>query len=307
MIPKIIHQIWTQGIDKVPAKYHSYINGWKSLDKYGYTYKCWDDDSIKEIISLFDISLIEIYNYFNLPQQRSDLGRYIIIYLFGGFYVDIDIEPTGKSLNSLLDYNFIISKNEYYIRQSFFGSVSKNELLFEAINHIKNNYRRKFYEIFDVLFVERTTGGIISSLINNKYHKENKVNYIEKEKVYICESIDDCQIDKNEKELIAIIHFEKSWNILKYIHRFILFYKYIIFLTSIFLLSIIFSSCKNDLINYLCLLKNVIKIMIILTLFYITLYLIVYGNFSRDGLFYLVLLLTCYLSLSKKCDKCNII
>jgi squalene-hopene/tetraprenyl-beta-curcumene cyclase len=122
MIPKIIHQIWTQGIDKVPAKYHSYINGWKSLDKYGYTYKCWDDDSIKEIISLFDISLIEIYNYFNLPQQRSDLGRYIIIYLFGGFYVDIDIEPTGKSLNSLLDYNFIISKNEYYIRQSFFIS-----------------------------------------------------------------------------------------------------------------------------------------------------------------------------------------
>jgi mannosyltransferase OCH1-like enzyme len=94
MIPKIIHQIWTQGCDKIPEKYKSYINGWKSLEKDGYLYKCWDDESIERLIEVFDKSLINIYKYFDLPQQRSDLGRYIIIYI-----INIDNIPALINFN----------------------------------------------------------------------------------------------------------------------------------------------------------------------------------------------------------------
>lgn len=303
MIPKLIHQIWTQGCEKIPIKYHNYIEGWKDLSKYGYTYYCWDDNSLKKVIKEFDPELVSIYDYFILPQQRSDLGRYIIIYLYGGFYIDIDIEPTGLSLDSILNSKFVISKNEYYIRQSFFGSVPKNIILSESIQHIKTNYERRFYEIFDLLFVERTTGGIISSLIKNKYEKE--VTYISQDKVYICESIDDCVVNKNG-ELIAMIHFEKSWNILKYIHRFLIFYSYSILVTSIFLIFIIYSSCNNNIIDYLCSLKKFIILLLVFNIIYIFLNIVIKGTIQRDSILYIFLLGFSYYSLIQKCNKCQL-
>jgi mannosyltransferase OCH1-like enzyme len=299
MIPKIIHQIWTQGCDKVPEKYRKYQDKWKN--KSGYKYICWDDKSIKELIKKFDKSLLEVYNYFELPQQRSDLGRYIILYLFGGFYIDIDIEAGDKSLDEIIYNDFIIARNDYYIRQSFFGSIPKHIILSRAIEHIRKNYQRRFYEVFDVLFVERTTGGIISKLIKEDFG--DSVSYIKPDSVYICESIDDCRMNNN---LIAMIHFEKSWNLLKYLHRFLVFYKYIMILTSIFLILVVFTSCRNKFINYLCTLKNLIILLMITTMIYIVFDFIKNNKLSRDGLVYLGLLIVSYISLSKKCNICTI-
>ena len=152
-IPKIIHQIWTQGCDKIPEKYHKYIDGWKSIKDY--QYMCWSDDTIKELLRNYDESLIQVYDYFTLPQQRSDFGRCLLLYLFGGFYIDIDIEAGNLSLDSLLEKgDFVISSGGEYanvVMIGFMGSVPNNPIFKDAIDHIRKSYKREFYEIIDMM------------------------------------------------------------------------------------------------------------------------------------------------------------
>ena len=123
-IPKIIHQIWTQGCDKVPDKYKPYIEKWKSFKKYGYEYKCWDDESIIKDMKKNEPDLIHVYKYFDLPQQRSDVGRYYVIYRYGGIYSDIDIEP-----HNILVIEDIIRKNELMTAQDRFKDVLSQQFL----------------------------------------------------------------------------------------------------------------------------------------------------------------------------------
>ena len=44
-IPKIIHQIWWQGIDKLPDKYVKYSNSWVKYHPY-WTITYWDKNNI---------------------------------------------------------------------------------------------------------------------------------------------------------------------------------------------------------------------------------------------------------------------
>ena len=305
-IPKIIHQIWTQGCDKVPDKYKPYIEKWKSFKKYGYEYKCWDDESIIKDMKKNEPDLIHVYKYFDLPQQRSDVGRYYVIYRYGGIYSDIDIEP-----HNILVIEDIIRKNELMtaqdrfkdvLSQQFLGAKPFHPFLRDCLDFIKKNYKKEWYDILQVLYVERTTGGHMYKTKIKPYI--DNVHVISPELFVHCD-INNCA-DGDYSDKLAVVHFQRSWNPLVYIQAFIIFYRYVIMLTSIFLLLTILSSCRNKFINYLCLTKNIILAMTITTLFYIMLNLIVNGFVSRDGLFYLILLFLSYYCLSKKCTKCSL-
>ena len=224
MTPKIIHQIWIQGCENLPEKYKNYSDKWKLQENYQYI--CWNDKTIRDLINIFDKTLLDSYNYFDLLQQKSDLARYIILYLFGGVYIDMDIEPGNISLDNVLNLNkpLIMAKGGSTIAsQNFMVSVKNHPLFKDLINHIKINYKKKWFDILTI-YVQRTTGGLIYQKLLDNY--SNDYIIIPQNLVYRCESIDDCKIDKN---IVAMIHFEKSWNILLYSQRFIEYYKNIIF------------------------------------------------------------------------------
>lgn len=125
-IPKIIHQIWFQGENNIPNKYLPYI---KQLHEYhpstnnqsllddskqisSWQYIFWDD--IK-IIKLLEQNKIWIDTYYKLTylHQKVDYARYIILYLYGGIYIDMDViivKPLDSLLDELKDYDFVVSK-----------------------------------------------------------------------------------------------------------------------------------------------------------------------------------------------------
>ena len=305
MIPKIIHQIWTHGCDKIPEKYKKYTDAWKLKESEGYQYMCWSDETLINLIKEYDSSdsLVEVYKYFKLPQQRSDLGRYLLLYIYGGFYIDMDIEPGDQSLDILTDKNKIATSLGGFsgVRQSFIGSCPEHPLFKSLIDHIKKSFKRKWYEYIEVLYVERTTGGMIykTLLDGNRSDVYEIPNHI----VYYCDSIDDCVVLRN---MCAMMHFEKSWNIFLYIQRFIVYYKYMMFFTALFLLYIISGKCNSNLMESLCNIRSVIKIIIFTTLLYNILYFFINNTFCRTGLLYFCLLCISYYSLYKKCDTCQL-
>ena len=105
---KNIHQIWLQGADKVPLKYHSYTEKTKELNP-NWTYKLWDDEDIRQECLKYGK---ECFNkYMTLPHlhQKVDLGRYVILYNNGGISVDMDAKAM-KSFDKIpgLDSNKMI-------------------------------------------------------------------------------------------------------------------------------------------------------------------------------------------------------
>ncbi len=93
MIPPKIHQIWLQGKKNVPPKLQVYSTKWKDFNP-DFEYVLWDDEKIiNEILPSFPERYGKIYATYPHLIQRADFGRYLILFLFGGIYVDMDMRP----------------------------------------------------------------------------------------------------------------------------------------------------------------------------------------------------------------------
>ena len=97
-IPKIIHQIWFQGEDKLPDKHRSYKKTWIKHNP-NWKYILWSEKSIRQLIKSKYDKYYQIYEKLPLLIQKVDMAKYFIVYTYGGIYVDMDM----KCLKSLDD------------------------------------------------------------------------------------------------------------------------------------------------------------------------------------------------------------
>lgn len=89
MIPKVIHQISGPSANSFIKKC---MSSWNKLEKYGYEIVVWNDESLESFIKTnFEFALSSFVNARN-HAEAADIARYLIVYKFGGFYVDWDIE-----------------------------------------------------------------------------------------------------------------------------------------------------------------------------------------------------------------------
>lgn len=109
MIPKIIHYIWL-GNKPLPAKMQECLDSWKR-NMPSYNIMVWDDESIKEIDSIFMQEAICEKKW----AFASDVIRLYAVNKYGGIYFDTDVY-VYKSFDSLLvDSAFIGRENSFHI------------------------------------------------------------------------------------------------------------------------------------------------------------------------------------------------
>ena len=102
-------QVWFQGCQNLQNEdFKENIEKWKFLNPT-WKYNCIDDKFLQKSCLEFSKECFEIYK--QLPTiMKIDLGRYIVLYLYGGAYADMDIYPMKKLNNSRYVKNLI---NEY--------------------------------------------------------------------------------------------------------------------------------------------------------------------------------------------------
>ena len=138
MIPKIIHQTWND--DPLPQilKYIRDENI-KLLKDKGYEFILWTDEMILKLINDNYPNFYKIYNSARTGVQRGDIARLMIVYHYGGIYIDLDILLL-KDIDNIIDFSkdrFNISlepseqtkmlyKTDTYICNAFFAS-NKNK------------------------------------------------------------------------------------------------------------------------------------------------------------------------------------
>lgn len=87
---KIIHQTWED--DSIPEKWEASPREWKRLHP-DWEYKLWTNDERRKLFEEHLPDYVKYYDRFPYHIQRIDAVRYLILYLYGGVYSDLDHVP----------------------------------------------------------------------------------------------------------------------------------------------------------------------------------------------------------------------
>lgn len=206
-IPLIFHQIWYQGIDKIKNPYSDCRK--KCLAKLkeweGWEYMFWDKNSIEKLINENYPQFWDLYNYFDIMVQKIDLAKYIILYHFGGVYVDMDMECVRniakliKSSDELIISR--IPKPYWLYNNGILFSNPKNKFWIKFIDEIEKNKVKRWYHIKDY-YIGNTTG----PLLFTNFIDKNKGRY--KIKILDSKYVESRSVDK---DTYVFNHFGNHW------------------------------------------------------------------------------------------------
>ena len=170
MIPKIIHQIYFNLYGKQVEEIAVYNKSIEQIKLHNpdYEHKLWNEKTSSKLIKEKLPQYYDFYINMRYDVQRIDFMRFVVLYLYGGFYVDLDLINI-KSLEPLRTKEFVgyslkkfIPDHKEYIQNDFFGSVKKFKMFDILMKLCVVNYKlkadNKIYDDWKGRFVLQTTG-----------------------------------------------------------------------------------------------------------------------------------------------------
>ena len=194
MISKIIHQIWLQGQNNMPEKFLKKVNKIKNFHLL-WKYYFWDDIAIINLLSK-NKEWIETYYKLLYLHQKVDYAKYVILYEYGGVYIDIDVEivkPLDNLLQNNSEYDLIVSRinlttfesllycnRNICINNGIILANPKEITLEKIINNIIKNPTTGLPPLIKFSYINNTTGPkMFTKLILN--NNNNKIKILEPE------------------------------------------------------------------------------------------------------------------------------
>lgn len=225
MIPKIIHQCWEGKTEPLPENYKKLSNTWVKNHK-DWCFIVWNESLMIDLVKRHFPEYLETYQSFSNSVQRWDIIRYMILYVIGGVYADLDTE-CFKPIDSIIEGKECFfglepefnskNLNQYYlIGNAFMGCEERNDFMLELIKE-SLNYRQY---IDNQQFVLESTGPIMINRVYEKYSKKETVNLIPSEIVTPLNTLECVQlmlgenkkaIDEKLKSSYCVHYFFNTW------------------------------------------------------------------------------------------------
>lgn len=182
-IPRIIHQIWIQGWDKVPAKFDANRAELRRMNPEWRIIE-WDETSLRAECAALGPEFLHTFEQLPLLISKVDFGRYVVLYRHGGVSLDLDMVPL-KPLTATPDLDnhaIMISKSNFPLiaNNAVFFACPQNPFLMKLLLDIAN--ARYTLEDFPSkeLYVHTVTGPILVSrmlLSSNDVHTLDAVYF----------------------------------------------------------------------------------------------------------------------------------
>jgi len=188
MIPKIIHQIWI-GDKKKPdiymkSWYEDYI---KMYPDYKYCF--WNETNIDYLLDFHPIFRTMFYKEISYC-GRADIARYLILYYYGGIYIDADsVWINNKNLDELLnksdDFFIGLEPNDKMIAVGVIGCSQYSKKIKFILNRLES-ISDKYGEIRRSNVPWKVTGPLLMSMLYKKnptfkylivYHADYIIKY----------------------------------------------------------------------------------------------------------------------------------
>ena len=181
-IPKIIYQTYINK-DKVPSIVFENIK--KYADSYEYHF--YNDDDCKTFLkTYFEPKILNKFNSMKTGAHKADLFRYCILYLYGGYYIDIKsilIKPLNKIFNKNYNFYSVIGLGNGSIYQGIIASYPRNDILKRSINFILESSNKEIDDIYSI-FIQFMYNDIRKSSISKKV-KEGENELQNSDKIYL--------------------------------------------------------------------------------------------------------------------------
>jgi mannosyltransferase OCH1-like enzyme len=163
-IPKIIIQTWKT--NDVPQRYMPLIDSVKTNNP-DYEHLFFTDESIEKFFKLHYPGYWNTYNNLPVKIQKIDFFRYVAVYHYGGFYLDLDVSVM-KPFDPLLKYSCVFPVDEYIdtrfckharykpycdrghnflLGQYAFAASPKNPFIKNLIDRIHNNLNKYIRQV----------------------------------------------------------------------------------------------------------------------------------------------------------------
>jgi mannosyltransferase OCH1-like enzyme len=231
IIPKIIHQIWSDINDPLPDIFRVFGETWKK-NHPDWRYEFWDEARMNHFVREHYPQYLETYTHFSYNIQRWDAIRYLFLYEMGGMYVDFDSECLEPLDDLLKDRTccFSLEPEEHgkvfdkavFFNNALIAVVPRNPFIKVIIDHVFNNPKKvQFTTLHNKgIEVQESTGPLrLVSLYENYPEKDgiylipaeyvspfNKYDLISFQKG---ENLD--ELEKKLEKAYSIHYFFNTW------------------------------------------------------------------------------------------------
>lgn len=211
MIPKIIHQTW-KTLD-VPDEWKDAVESCKNKHK-DYKHIIWSHEMMESFVKKEYPDFYNVYMVYPYDIQRCDAFRYLVLYKYGGIYLDMDI-ICKKNLDSLLDYELVMSRSSNvtsYYANAFYMVIPNHPFIKFCIDNLPD-YVNSYYYFGKHWHIMNSTGSHFLTKMIKKYREKNIKNlYILDDR----EFVGDCSVCLNHKCLggtfFKHVYINKTWN-----------------------------------------------------------------------------------------------
>ena len=165
MIPKIIHQTWRDK-NLPPIIYKLVSENIRFFKSNGYEYMFWTDEMILKLIADEYPNFYNIYKMARTGVQKGDIARILLVYHYGGIYIDLDVLVL-RDFSEILDMNAdklyityepsgqtnALYNSDKYMCNAFFAANKQNNMLKAILNNIPEyvkNYTENIFARFDI-------------------------------------------------------------------------------------------------------------------------------------------------------------
>lgn len=152
-IPRVIHQIWnTKNYSEYPN-----INSHLYWNMYYPTYeiKLWTLHEIENLVHENFPHLLQDFLRLQYDIQRADIGRYLILYTNGGFYVDLDTFPAGLNLDDFRSFDTVVpfATDGNSLSTHFLGSAPRSSFFYRVFTHFNETMDIQLQSQYFTVFV----------------------------------------------------------------------------------------------------------------------------------------------------------
>ena len=178
MIPKIIHHTWKT--TEIPQKWQHTVTSCKNT-YHKYQYILWTDQQMYTFVRTQFPHIYSAWIHYPYHIQRCDAFRYMVLYTYGGIYMDLDVGCKAfPVLDSLVSGNNLIiaeSSNSSVVMNtcytnSFLASSQYNTFMKKCIEHLPlcKHHGRFFGKHMNIML---STGPLFLTNMYKKHSPDN--------------------------------------------------------------------------------------------------------------------------------------
>jgi mannosyltransferase OCH1-like enzyme len=178
MIPKIIHQTWKT--TQIPDNWLESQKSCKALHP-DYKYILWTDDDMDEFVKREYPNFYQTYISYKYHIQRCDAFRYLVLYKYGGIYLDLDI-VCKKNLNNFINYDLVLTHSSNIktsLTNSFIMIIPEHPFFKYCIDQLPN-YSNSYSYFGKHLHIMNSTGPIFLTNMIYNYGKIKNTYFLNK-------------------------------------------------------------------------------------------------------------------------------